>query len=306
MRKHSGWNSAEFLLLERGEFSQERAAAAERREDVPGKDGAQMSFVLLKFLARLAFVCALLAGDPAKAAPKYSYKVIATYPHSTESYTEGFFYLDGIFYESIGIKGRSAVLAIAPETGRILQRHDLPAEYFGEGIVDWGPTIYQWTWKSHVCFVYDRFTLQVLKQFTYIGEGWGMTRTANELITSDGTSTLRFRDPRTFRETRHIVVKDGSKAVEQLNELEFIKGEIYANVWHSDMIARISPRDGHVIAWIDLTGLLPAGQRIDAESVLNGIAYDPQHDRLFVTGKRWPAVFEIETVEEAVRKANLQ
>jgi glutamine cyclotransferase len=139
-----------------------------------------------------------------------------------------------------------------------------------------------------------------------MGEGWGMTRTANELITSDGTSTLRFRDPSTFRETRHIVVKDGSKVIEQLNELEFIKGEIYANVWHSDMIARISPRDGHVIAWIDLTGLLPANQRIDDESVLNGIAYDPQHGRLFVTGKRWPAVFEIEVVQKAVQKAHLQ
>jgi glutamine cyclotransferase len=263
-------------------------------------------FTLIKIPTRLTLVFALLAGGAANAAPTYSYKVIATYPHSTESYTEGFLYLDGIFYEGIGIKGRSAVLAVAPETGRTLQRHDLPPEFFGEGIVDWGPNIYQWTWKSHVCFVYDRFTLQVLKQFTYMGEGWGMTRTANELITSDGTSTLRFRDPSTFRETRHIVVKDGSKVIEQLNELEFIKGEIYANVWHSDMIARISPRDGHVIAWIDLTGLLPANQRIDDESVLNGIAYDPQHDRLFVTGKRWPAVFEIEVVQKAVQKAHLQ
>jgi glutaminyl-peptide cyclotransferase len=216
-----------------------------------------MSLVLLKFLLRLTLVFALLALGTAKAAPTYSYKVIATYPHAQESYTEGFLYLDGIFYEGIGIKGRSAVLAIAPETGRILQRHDLPPEYFGEGIVDWGGNIYQWTWKSHVCFVYDRFTLQVLKQFTYWGEGWGMTRTANQLITSDGTSILRFRDPTTFKETRNIVVKDGSKVVRQLNELEFIKGEIYANVWHSDLIARISPRDGHVIAWIDLTGLLP-------------------------------------------------
>ncbi len=263
-------------------------------------------FRLIKIPTRLTLVFALLAGGAANAAPTYSYKVIATYPHSTESYTEGFLYLDGIFYEGIGIKGHSAVLAVAPETGRTLQRHDLPPEFFGEGIVDWGPTIYQWTWKSHVCFVYDRFTLQVLKQFTYMGEGWGMTRTANELITSDGTSTLRFRDPSTFRETRHIVVKDGSKVIEQLNELEFIKGEIYANVWHSDMIARISPRDGHVIAWIDFTGLLPANQRIDDESVLNGIAYDPQHDRLFVTGKRWPAVFEIEVVQKAVQKAHLQ
>ena len=125
-----------------------------------------------------------------------------------------------------------------------------------------------------------------------------MTHTGKELITSDGTATLRFRDPNTFRETRHIIVKDGKQVIDQLNELEFIKGEIYANVWHSDRIARISPQDGHVIAWIDLTGLLPANQRVDAESVLNGIAYDSQHDRLFVTGKRWPAIFEIEIVRQ--------
>ena len=236
------------------------------------------------------------SGGSASVAPVYGYRVVATYPHSTDSYTEGFFYLDGIFYESVGITGRSAVMAVAPETGRTLLRHDLPPEYFGEGIVDWGANIYQWTWKSHVGFVYDRFTLRVVKQFTYTEEGWGMTRTAKELISSDGTATLRFRDPETFRETRHIFVKDGNKVIDQLNELEFIKGEIYANVWHSDRIARISPRDGHVIAWIDLTGLLPDEQRKDAESVLNGIAYDAEHDRIFVTGKRWPAVFEIEVV----------
>jgi len=125
-----------------------------------------------------------------------------------------------------------------------------------------------------------------------------MTRTATEFITSDGSATLRFRDPNTFQETHQIIVKDGNKIIDQLNELEFIKGEIYANVWHSDMIARISPRDGHVIAWIDLTGLLPSNQRIDAESVLNGIAYDARHDRLFVTGKRWPAIFEVEIVKQ--------
>ena len=123
-----------------------------------------------------------------------------------------------------------------------------------------------------------------------------MTRTANELVTSDGTATLRFRDSNTFQETRQIVVKDGSKIISQLNELEFIKGEIYANVWHSEMIARISPRDGHVIAWIDLSGLLPASQKVDPESVLNGIAYDSQHDRIFVTGKQWPTIFEIKVV----------
>jgi len=192
-------------------------------------------------------------------------------------------------------------MAVAPETGRILLRHDLTPEYFGEGIVDWGANVYQWTWKSHVGFVYDRFTLRVVKQFTYMGEGWGMTRAANELITSDGTATLRFRDPETFRENRHIVVKDGNKVIDQLNELEFIKGEIYANVWNSDRIARISPRDGHVIAWVGLAGLLPDEQKKDAESVLNGIAYDAERDRIFVTGKRWPAVFEIEVVRRAGR-----
>jgi glutaminyl-peptide cyclotransferase len=237
------------------------------------------------------------------AAPVAGYKVIATYPHSTTSYTEGFFYLDGLFYEGTGIEGRSAVLAIQPETGKVMQRRDLPSEYFGEGIIDWGPNLYEWTWQSHICFVYDRFSLRPVKQFTYTGEGWGMTRTATEIITSDGTDTLRFRDPATFKETRHIAVKDGDKAIGQLNELEYIKGEIYANVWHSERIARISPRDGHVISWIDLTGILPADQKVDAESVLNGIAYDAKRDRLFVTGKQWPKIFEIKVIPKAAAKS---
>ncbi len=229
----------------------------------------------------------------ANAAPVDGYKVIAKYPHSTGSYTEGFFYLNGLFYEGTGMKGRSALMAIDPATGNVRQRVDLPAQYFGEGIVDWGPNLYEWTWQSHVCFVYDRFSLRLVKHFSYTGEGWGMTRTTKEIITSDGTATLRFRDPETFREKRHIVVKDDGRPVEQLNELEFIKGEIYANVWHSERIARISPKDGHVIAWVDLTGLLPESEKIDSESVLNGIAYDAVHDRIFVTGKQWPTVFEI-------------
>src|SRR6266567_1681598 len=249
-------------------------------------------------------IASFLDADSVAAAPVSGYKVVAKYPHSTDSYTEGLLYLNGLFYEGTGLKGHSALVAIQPETGEPVQRLDLAPQYFGEGIVDWGPNIYEWTWQSHVCFVYDRFSLQTIKQFTYTGEGWGMTRTTKELITSDGTATLRFRDPNTFRETRHVLVKDGTKIINQLNELEFIKGEIYANVWHSDMIARISPLDGHVIAWIDLAGLLPSNQRIDAEWVLNGIAYDPQHDRIFVTGKRWPAVFEIEVVRRTREKSH--
>jgi glutaminyl-peptide cyclotransferase len=237
--------------------------------------------------------CGVVAGCAKAAAPVEGYRVVRTFPHSTANYTEGFFYLNGMFYEGTGMEGRSGVVVTDPMTGAVSQRHDLGPQYFGEGIVDWGPNVYEWTWKTHVCFVYDRFSLRLVKQFSYTGEGWGMTRTAKELITSDGTSTLRFRDPATFKETRHVVVKDGGSEVQLLNELEIVKGEIYANVWHSDRIARISPRDGHVIAWIDLSGLLPDAERVDAESVLNGIAYDKEHDRLFVTGKQWPKVFQI-------------
>jgi glutaminyl-peptide cyclotransferase len=264
---------------------------------------SNLIYPLRNLVLVFALVASLSAAHSASAAPIYSYSVVAKYPHATESYTEGFFYLNGVFWEGTGRNGRSAVLATDPKTGKVLQRRDLPAQYFGEGIVDWGPNIYEWTWKSQVCFVFDRATLQPVKQFTYTGEGWGMTRTATEIITSDGTATLRFRDPNTFQETRHIVVKEDNINVDLLNELEFIKGEIYANIWHSNMIVRISPKDGHVIAWIDLTGLLPADQQIDAESVLNGIAYDPQHDRLFVTGKQWPTIFEVKIVPRPVKKS---
>ena len=253
----------------------------------------------LRILVLASFV---LSTAGALAAPVFGYKVVAKFPHSTESYTEGFFYLNGMFYEGTGLKGHSEVLVTQPETGKVLQRLELPAQYFGEGIVDWGPNLYEWTWQTHIGFVYDRFSLHKIREFTYDGEGWGMTRTPKQIITSDGTSTLRFRDPATFKEVRHIVVRDGKLPVEQLNELEYIKGEIYANVWHSDRIARISPQDGHVIAWIDLTGILPDDQRVNAESVLNGIAYDAQHDRLFVTGKQWPAIFEIKILENKVVK----
>ena len=242
-------------------------------------------------------VCLLPVGLFA-GAPVMGYRVVAKYPHSTESFTEGLFYRDGMLWEGTGKAGKSEIVVTKLETGKVMQELKIAPEYFGEGIVDWGPYVYEWTWKSHVCFVYDRFSLRLVKQFSYAGEGWGMTRDAKELITSDGTSTLRFRDPATFKETRHLVVRDGKDDVDQLNELEWISkgngGEIWANVWHSDRIARISPKDGHVVAWIDLSGLLPESERLNAESVLNGIAYDAAADRVFVTGKQWPFVFEIE------------
>src|ERR1700733_11127189 len=224
---------------------------------------------LISAVCIFSLIAVILGAGSAIAAPVAGYKVVATYPHSTESYTEGFFYLDGLFYEGTGLKGHSAVMAIQPQTGKTIQQLDLPPQYFGEGIVNWGSNLYEWTWQSHICFVYDRFSLRPVKQFTYTGEGWGMTRTAKEIITSDGTATLRFRDPDTFRETRYIIVKDGSDTIARLNELEYVKGKIFANVWHSDRIARISPTDGHVIGWIDLTGLLPDSEKANDEAVLN-------------------------------------
>ncbi len=244
-------------------------------------------------------VILLLLAVRAFAAPVSSYKVVAKYPHATSSYTEGFLYLNGLFYEGTGLAGHSQLLAIDPKTGNVVQHAELDAKYFGEGIVDVGPDILEWTWQSHTGFVIDRFSFRTIREFHYTGEGWGMTRVGKQIVSSDGTSTLRFRDPGTFAETRHIVVRDGTKEIDQLNELEYVKGEIYANVWHSDRIARISPHTGKVLGWIDLTGLLPAGQKGNEEAVLNGIAYDAKGDRLFVTGKQWPAIFEIKVLPAA-------
>ena len=244
--------------------------------------------------AFVALVC--FAAVSACAAPVSRVRVVRRLPHSTASYTEGFFFRDGFFYEGTGMEGHSEVRITDVATGKVIQERKLAPEYFGEGIVDWGDSVLEWTWQSHIGFILDRTSLHVTGQFHYTGEGWGMTRTARELITSDGSAVLRFRNPDTFDVTRQIVVHDGPRPVNQLNELEFVEGEIYANVWHSDRIARISPVDGQVIAWIDCSGLLPASQRINAESVLNGIAWDSKRHRLFVTGKQWPTIFEIKVL----------
>lgn len=232
------------------------------------------------------------------ATPVSGYVVVATFPHNTANYTEGFLYADGLFYEGTGIEGNSRIIAYDPRTGTEVRSHAISPQLFGEGIVDWGPSLYEWTWKTGVGFVYDRATFRMIREFKYTGEGWGMTHNDREIITSDGTATLRFRNPQTFAETHHLVVTDGGRPVQQLNELEWVKGEIYANVWHTDRVARISPRTGAVIGWIDLRGILSVTMKpSDPEAVLNGIAYDAQHDRLFVTGKKWPLIFEIKVTE---------
>ena len=244
----------------------------------------------MRLLTRILVV--LLLVRAAHAAPTYGCQVVRRFPHSTANYTEGFFFKDGLFYEGTGREGHSLIQVYEP-TGKVVRQYQVPAQYFGEGIVDFGDKLLEWTWQSHTGFILDRNTLQPLSQFHYDGEGWGMTRNDTDVITSDGTAILRFRSPSTFDVKRQIIVRDGATPVRDLNELEYVKGEILANVWHSDRIARISPTDGKVLGWIDCAGLLPADQKVDAESVLNGIAYDAKHDRLFVTGKQWPTIFEI-------------
>lgn len=246
------------------------------------------------FRALLIVSLWILAARIALAAD--TYRIVHTYPHDPRAFTQGLVYVDGHLYESTGLFGRSSLRMVELETGRVLQSVAVPDQYFAEGLTNWGSTLIQLTWQSHVAFVYDRFSFRLLKTYHYDCDGWGLTTDGKNLIESDGTSTIRFFDPATFREVRRITVKDGNTPVTELNELEYIHGQIYANVWHTDRIARISPVTGQVIGWIDLTGLLPPGSVTDPEAVLNGIAYDAAHDRLFVTGKLWPELFEIRVV----------
>jgi glutamine cyclotransferase len=248
----------------------------------------------------LVFSLAILAAKSACA--QDTFQVVHAYPHDSQAFTQGLIYADGHLYESTGLNGQSSLRMDDLETGRVLQRLDLDSKYFAEGLTEWGSTLVQLTWQNHEARVYDVFSFRLLRTFTYTGEGWGLTQDGKSLILSDGSATLRFFDPANFHEVRRIAVTDRGAPVTQLNELEFVHGEIYANIWHSDRIARISPKNGHVLGWIDLTGLLPASERSSAEAVLNGIAYDPVHNRLFVTGKLWPKLFEIKIVPAAPHK----
>ncbi len=227
-----------------------------------------------------------------------TYQVVHVYPHDAKAFTQGLIFVDGHLYESTGERGRSSLRMVDLQTGRVLQKHDLPAEDFGEGLTDWGSDLIQLTWTEHKGYVYDRFSFSLIRAFEFKGEGWGMTHDDAHLILSDGTSYLRLLDPKSFGEVGRIRVKDeNGRPVEQLNELEYVRGEIYANVWHSDEILRISPKTGKVLGRIDLRGIIDSREVQEPEAVLNGIAYDAAGDRLFVTGKLWPKLFEIKIVK---------
>ncbi len=226
----------------------------------------------------------------------YSYRLIRSYPHDRQAFTQGLVYEAGELYEGTGIRGQSSLRRVELETGMVRQQHALPRQYFGEGITIFGDQIIQLTWQSHIGFVYDRAHFQLVQQFSYPTEGWGITHDGSRLIMSDGTANLYFLEPETYTEIGRIKVHDDQGPVDRLNELEYVRGDVYANVWQTDRIARIDLLTGRVAAWIDLTGLLSAADRQARVDVLNGIAYDAENDRLFVTGKWWPKLFEIQIV----------
>ena len=238
----------------------------------------------------------LAAQVKSAALPLYSYTIIRSYPHDPTAFTQGLQFADGVLYEGTGLNGKSSIRKVKLETGEILQRRNVAAAHFGEGITLWGPTIIQLTWQSGLAFVYDRVTFAPQRSLSYRGEGWGLTHDGTNIIMSDGTAQLRLLDPTTLKELSRVTVRDGGTAVQKINELEYVKGEILANVWQTERIARIDPKTGTVTGWIDLAGLLTPSERASAD-VLNGIAYDAAADRLFVTGKWWPRIFEIKIVK---------
>ena len=244
----------------------------------------------------MVFLCAFVSLWLIPLPAQYGYRLVKTYPHDRSAFTQGFEYRDGFLYEGTGMIGRSSVRKVDLDSGRIIQSYDLPQPFFGEGITVLNQQILELTWQSQTGFVYDKSSFRVLRSFNYPGEGWGLTNDGKQIYMSDGSANIRVWDGATLKEIRRITVKDGATPVTQLNELEWVRGEIYANVWQTDRIARISPVDGRVLGWIDLSGILPKSERADADAVLNGIAYDAAGDRLFVTGKLWPKIFEIKLV----------
>jgi glutamine cyclotransferase len=230
--------------------------------------------------------------------PVYGYEVVHAWPHDADAFTQGLVFHDGKLLESTGEVGRSSLRRVELETGKVVQKVDVPAPYFAEGITLLKGKIYQLTWQHQLGFIYDAWTLESIGKFNYQGEGWGLTNDGQSLILSDGSNHLRFLDPENFQVRKTIAVVDGSTPVTEINELEYIHGEIYANIWHADRIARIDPQTGRVVGWINLAGLLSPGEVQDEEAVLNGIAYDEASGRLFVTGKLWPKLFEIRVIRK--------
>lgn len=256
---------------------------------------SRVSLLLIFALSLVSLNCGIaanrnLSGDKT---PKYGFEVLHTWTHDPHAFTQGLVFADGKLLESTGQHGRSSLRRVELETGQVLQKVSVGEQYFAEGITQLKGKIYQLTWQDHLGFIYDAQSFERVGQFAYEGEGWGLTTDGTSLILSDGTDRIRFLDASDFHVERTITVRDQTAAVNEINELEFVEGEIYANIWHRDLIARINPLTGQVTGWIDLQGLIPQVELSSEEAVLNGIAYDQANHRLFVTGKLWPKLFEI-------------
>lgn len=254
---------------------------------------------MLKPSALAALVLSACAANAAVAAiPVYGFVVKNTYPHDTQAFTQGLFFRDGQLYESTGMEGRSALRRLDLKSGKVLQKTDLPKNVFGEGSTAFDDKIIGLTWRSKTGFVFDAKTFALKAKFSYEGEGWGLASDAHYVYMSDGSATIRVLDPHSLKELRRIQVTADGQAIDALNELEVVNGELFANVWGTDIIARIDTASGKVVGWIDLTNLLPPAQRgtSSVDAVLNGIAWDARQRKLYVTGKLWPKLFEIELV----------
>ncbi len=253
--------------------------------------------VFISFFSSILLFYVTSCSPPNPNSPKfYTYQIIDTFPHDDGAFTQGLFFENGVFYESTGRYGSSSVRKVDPPTGEIVKIHELPDQFFGEGLTVVDERIIQLTWRSKVGFVYDKESFELEKEFSYQTEGWGITYDGNRLIMSDGTENLYFLDVKTFEPIGQLKVTDRGAPVTRLNELEYINGEIFANIWGSDSIVLINPQTGKVVGWISLQGLLDKGSLVRPVDVLNGIAYDEKNDRLFVTGKLWPKVFQIKLV----------
>lgn len=250
-----------------------------------------------RFLAAVvAGLAAAWAGAAAAALPVWRAEATASYPHDPRAFTQGLFWMDGHLFESTGLVGQSTIRKVRLTDGKVLQSQPVGPPFFGEGSVNWGSEIISLTWQDQVGFRWDARTLALKSSFKYPGEGWGLTQDGKSLIMSDGTAFLRFLEPRSFREIRRVRVTAEGRPVAALNEIEFVKGEVLANVWQTPLIARIDPQSGVVKGWIDLRGLPDAQRPPRGDAVANGIAYDAKGDRLFVTGKLWPRVYQVRLV----------
>ncbi|MFD1612738.1 glutaminyl-peptide cyclotransferase [Sphingomonas tabacisoli] len=246
--------------------------------------------------ALLPLLSLLFLGASNPAVPVERVEIVRTFPHDSHAFTEGLLYLDGKLYESTGMEGRSSIREVRLEDGKVVRQAVIPPQYFGEGLVNWGAKLISLTWQNGVGFIWDRATLKKTGEWRYPGEGWALTQNGREIVMSDGTPQLRFLDPNSLKELRRVTVTVNGSKLSRINELEWVKGDVLANIWETDRIARIDPATGRVKAWIDLGPLVSKVPRRGLDDVANGIAYDAKGDRLFVTGKNWPYLFQIRTV----------